>query len=88
MADKAATFDSDKNYTRFFPTINLSYPVDLNATLQASYSKRINRPSLFALYPFNELTDFNAQYVGNPNLNPSYADVMELSFLKLGQIHF
>lgn len=82
LADNAGTFHSDKNYTRFFPTVNLSYTVGLNATLQASYSKRINRPSLFALYPFNELTDFNAQYVGNPNLNPSYADVLELSFLK------
>jgi len=82
LEDKAGTFNSNKNYTRFFPTVNLSYPVGLNATLQVSYSKRINRPSLFALYPFNELTDFNAQYVGNPNLNPSYADVLELSFLK------
>ncbi|MBB2146556.1 TonB-dependent receptor [Pedobacter sp. LMG 31464] len=82
LEDKAGTFNSDKNYTRFFPTLNLSYPFSTNATLQASYSKRINRPSLFALYPFNELTDFNAQYVGNPNLNPSYADVVELGFLK------
>lgn len=57
LADEAGTFNSDKNYTRFFPTINLSYPIGLNATLQASYSKRINRPSLFSLYPFNELTD-------------------------------
>lgn len=82
LADNAGTFNSDKNYTRLFPTINLSYPVGVNATLQASYSKRINRPSLFSLYPFNELTDFNAQYVGNPDLNPSYADVLELSLLK------
>lgn len=82
LEDKTGTFNSDKNYIRFFPTVNLSYPVGLNATLQASFSKRINRPSLFALYPFNELTDFNSQYVGNPNLNPSYADIFELGFLK------
>lgn len=82
LADKAGTFNSDKNYTRLFPTLNLSYQFSANTTLQASYSKRINRPSLFALYPFNELTDFNAQYVGNPNLNPSYADVIEFSLLK------
>jgi len=82
LEDRAGTFNSDKNYTRFFPTLNLTYPFSGNASLQASYSKRINRPSLFSLYPFNELTDFNAQYVGNPNLNPSYADVIELGFLK------
>ncbi|WP_316769500.1 TonB-dependent receptor domain-containing protein [Pedobacter frigiditerrae] len=81
LEDRAGTFNSDKNYTRFFPTLNLSYQINTKTTVQASYSKRINRPSLFALYPFNELTDFNSQYVGNPNLNPSYADVIELSFL-------
>ncbi|MFD0939985.1 TonB-dependent receptor domain-containing protein [Pedobacter boryungensis] len=82
LEDKAGAFNSSKNYMRFFPTLNLTYPFSESASLQASYSKRINRPSLFSLYPFNELTDFNAQYVGNPNLAPSYADVFELGFLK------
>ncbi len=82
LEDKAGSFNETKEYTRFFPTLNLSYQFSANATLQASYSKRINRPSLFLLYPFNELTDFNSQYVGNPDLNPSYADVVEFGFLK------
>ncbi len=82
LADHIGTFNSDKNYIKFFPTLSLTYPFNSHSTLQANYSKRINRPSLFSLYPFNELTDFNSQYVGNPNLNPSYADVMELGFLK------
>jgi outer membrane receptor protein involved in Fe transport len=82
LEDKAGTFNDTKKYTRLFPTLNLTYQFGANTTIQASYSKRINRPSLFSLYPFNELTDFNAQYVGNPNLNPSYADVIEFSFLK------
>lgn len=82
LDDRAGTFNSDKKYTKVFPTLNISYPLALNASIQASYSKRINRPSLFSLYPFNEITDFNAQYVGNPNLNPSFADVIELSLLK------
>ncbi len=82
LTDKIGTFNTDKSYIKFFPTISLTYPLSSHTTLQANYSKRINRPSLFSLYPFNELTDFNSQYVGNPNLNPSYADVMELGFLK------
>ncbi len=82
LADKIGVFSSDKSYAKFFPTLSLTYPFNGSTTLQGNYSKRINRPSLFSLYPFNELTDFNAQYVGNPNLNPSYADVMELGFLK------
>ena len=81
ITDIKNTYNDEKNYDRLFPTVNMSYKFDA-ATLQLNYSKRINRPSLYALYPFNELTDLNAQYIGNPDLNPSYSDVFELAFLK------
>jgi len=82
IEDRIKTYNNKKNYNRLFPTLNMSYHLKSGATVQLNYSKRINRPSLMLLYPFNELTDFNAQYVGNPDLNPSYADVLELGFLK------
>jgi len=81
IIDIKNTYNDDKKYNRLFPTVNLSYKFEAS-TLQLNYSKRINRPSLYALYPFNELTDLNAQYIGNPDLNPSYSDVFELAFLK------
>jgi outer membrane receptor protein involved in Fe transport len=81
ITDVKNTYNNDKKYNRLFPTVNLSYKFDAS-TLQLNYSKRINRPSLYALYPFNELTDLNSQYIGNPDLNPSYTDVFELAFLK------
>ena len=82
IEDRIKTYSNKKNYNRLFPTLNLSYQFKAGSTLQLNYSKRINRPTLALLYPFNELTDFNAQYVGNPDLNPSYVDVAELGFLK------
>jgi outer membrane receptor protein involved in Fe transport len=81
ITDIKNTYNDDKKYGKLFPTVNLSYKFDAS-TLQLNYSKRINRPSLYALYPFNELTDLNSQYIGNPDLNPSYTDVFELAFLK------
>jgi outer membrane receptor protein involved in Fe transport len=81
ITDIKNTYNDKKNYDKLFPTVNMNYKFDA-ATLQLNYSKRINRPSLYALYPFNELTDLNAQYIGNPDLNPSYSDVFELAFLK------
>lgn len=81
ITDVNKTYNDDKKYNRLFPTVNLSYKFEAS-TLQLNYSKRINRPSLFALYPFNELTDLNSQYIGNPDLNPSFTDVFELAFLK------
>lgn len=81
IKDLENVYNDHKNYNKLFPTANLSYKFNAS-TLQFSYSKRIRRPSLYDLYPFNEVTDLNAQYVGNPDLNPSYTDALELGFLK------
>ncbi|WP_343587788.1 outer membrane beta-barrel protein [Flavobacterium sp.] len=81
IKDVENAYSDKKDYNKLFPTINLSYKFDGSA-LQLNYSKRIKRPSLYALYPFNEVTDLNAQYIGNPDLNPSYTDAFEMAFLK------
>lgn len=82
IEDRIGSYTNQKNYNRLFPTLNISYRFNAGSTLQGSYSKRINRPRLGMLYPFNELTDLTTRYVGNPNLNPSYANVFEIAFLK------
>lgn len=82
IEDLKGSFNSDKDYHRLFPTVNLSYALSKQTTAQLNYSKRISRPSLSLLYPFNELTDFNSQFVGNPDLNPAYTDAFELGILQ------
>lgn len=82
IEDRIGSYTNNKNYGRLFPTLNVSYHFNTTTTLQGSYSKRINRPSLNMIYPFNELTDLTSRYIGNPDLNPSYAHVFELAFLK------
>ncbi|KMQ64483.1 TonB-dependent receptor [Chryseobacterium angstadtii] len=82
IEDREGTYSDTKRYTRLFPTLNVSYRFNEGPTLQGSYSKRINRPRLAMIYPFNELTDLSSRYVGNPDLNPSYAHVFEVSLLK------
>lgn len=82
IEDRAGSYSSEKDYNRLFPTLNISYRFNEKTTLQGSYSKRINRPRLGMIYPFNELTDLSSRYVGNPDLNPSYSNVFELAFLK------
>lgn len=82
IEDRAGSYTNEKNYNRLFPTFNVSHRFNEQTTLQGSYSKRINRPRLNMIYPFNELTDLTSRYVGNPDLNPSYANVFELAFLK------
>ncbi|RAJ28826.1 outer membrane beta-barrel family protein [Pedobacter cryoconitis] len=82
VEDRAGTYNNNKNYVRLFPTLSLTYQLAKGGAIQGSYSKRINRPSLNLLYPFNELTDYNAMFIGNPELNPSYANVFEVGFLQ------
>ena len=82
LADRAGEYNNRKNYHRLFPTLNLGYQLREGLTTQLNYSRRINRPSLWLLYPFNELTDLNAQAVGNPDLNPAYGDALEWGLLR------
>ena len=61
-----------------FPTAYVSYKVDSNNTLECNYGRRIKRPFYRELNPF---TRFESQYsysVGNPNLQPQYANNLEL----------
>ncbi|TPG33282.1 outer membrane beta-barrel protein [Flavobacterium pectinovorum] len=81
ITDIKNNYNDKKDYNKLFPTVNMSYKFSASS-LQVNYSKRINRPDLYELYPFNEVTDLNAQYIGNPDLNPSYTDVFEMAFLK------
>ncbi len=84
IEDVNRTTRSVNKFTRFFPTLNLSYELNEKETVQLSYSKRINRPSLDQLNPFPELIDFNSRFFGNINLTPSFTDSAEITFLKRG----
>lgn len=81
ITDRNGQFSNKKEYNRLFPTANIAYKLKTGTTFQVNYSKRITRPSLEYIYPFNELTNLNSQYLGNPDLNPAYTDVMELDIL-------
>jgi outer membrane receptor protein involved in Fe transport len=82
LDDRVGDFRRRKHYQRLFPSANLRYAFSEAASLQLSYSRRINRPSLWLLFPFNELTDLNAQELGNPDLDPAYGHVLELGLLR------
>jgi outer membrane receptor protein involved in Fe transport len=73
--------NTDNSYTNLFPSATLGYEFKENLSGQLSYSKRINRPSLWFLNPFYELKDFTARFTGNPNLKPTYSDAFEVSFI-------
>ena len=77
-ANKTYTF----NRFDFFPTVHLSQKFANDYELQASYSRRLNRPEGFMLEPFPSFMDPNNIRIGNPDLTPEYAGSYEMTVLK------
>ncbi|GLR17219.1 TonB-dependent receptor [Portibacter lacus] len=69
---------NDRNFTNFFPSLHTSYKITEGISMQAGYSRRIFRPSLWSLNPFfNIRNNFNVR-TGNPNLLPEFSDSYEV----------
>lgn len=69
-----------RNYGNFFPTFYSNYKYSEKADYSFKYSKRVNRPKLEQLNPFQwYINPF--QYVeGNPLLQPSFTDNFEVTY--------
>lgn len=80
-SDLKDQFKTDKNYTKLFPTLHLTYEFKNNFNIQLSYSRRIDRPSFYQLNPFGGIADRRNIRIGNPDLNPMFTDSYELGTL-------
>lgn len=76
---KTTQESNQQNYGNFFPSAHASYNFSKKTSMQLGYSRRISRPGLWELNPFNSLQDnFNISN-GNPNLTAEYTNSFELS---------
>lgn len=70
----------NRNYANFFPTFYLKYQMSEKADYSFKYAKRVNRPKLEQLNPFQWFIN-PFQYVqGNPLLLPSFTDNFEFTY--------
>ena len=72
----------EKDYTDWFPTLNLSYEFNEKENLTLGYSRRVRRPRSWSLNPFRSLTSLTFFRQGNPDLDPSYSNLFDLGYLK------
>lgn len=72
-------------YTSVFPSGSISYGPPHLFQIQASYGRRINRPSFRRLNPFTSYSDRLNIRKGNPFLKPEYIDVLELNISRFKQ---
>ncbi|MBN1633629.1 MAG: TonB-dependent receptor [Ignavibacteria bacterium] len=72
----------NRDYIDFFPSASLSQKIGNENSIQATYSRRINRPNLNLLNPFVEQFDEYTKRSGNPYLNPEYIHSFELGYTR------
>ena len=70
----------DKHYGNLFPSFFFSHSINDNNTASFSYSRRITRPTFWDLAPFVIFMDPNTLFSGNPGLQPSISDNVNLSY--------
>ena len=65
-----------------FPTLHISRELKNNFQIQASYSRRVNRPREWNLFPYSIYSDKYIRQIGNPNLMPEFANSYEVNVMK------
>jgi outer membrane receptor protein involved in Fe transport len=70
------------NRIDFFPTLHLTRQLPFDLQLQASYTRRINRPQQWDINPFVIHLDPQTIRQGNPGLLPEFANSYELNLEK------
>ena len=71
-----------KKYNNLFPSATFNYEFSESSSVSLSYSKRINRPRGRFLNPVSSLSSNINIFQGNPDINPSYTDAIDLGYLK------
>lgn len=74
--------DSDKNYTNFFPTLNLAYEFSEEENISLGYNRRIQRPRSRFINPFPSVSSQTNIFQGNPDLDPSISNGIDIGYYK------
>ena len=79
LINKDSAF-SNKFPFSVFPSAFATYKLTDKQDLQLNYSRKINRPNFFQLIPFIDYTDSLNLSKGNPDLEPEFTNLLELSY--------
>jgi outer membrane receptor protein involved in Fe transport len=71
---------SDPNYTTFLPSVNLQYKFSNAHNLKFTYNRRINRPGIYDMNPYQKTGQNYDITVGNANLKPEYRDRLQMTY--------
>lgn len=82
LPSKGESFDTDFPIS-LFPSVFLNQKLKKDQELQLNYSRRINRPNFWQMFPFTDYSDSLNLSRGNPELVPEFTNSFELSYQKI-----
>ncbi len=82
---RVAEDEFENSYNNLLPSITLSKKLSKAASLKASYTRRIQRPSLFFINPYVSEANNRNITVGNPLLDPELTDQYEVSYSRFSR---
>jgi hypothetical protein len=78
---------SNRDFTNLFPTVNLNYELTEKQTVSLGYNRRIRRARNRFINPFPSRTSQTVLFQGNPDINPSISNGLDLGYLnRLGKV--
>jgi outer membrane receptor protein involved in Fe transport len=78
---KSSQTFATQEYFNLIPNLSLSRKLKRTSSLRLSYTQRIERPSLYYLDPFVDISDPKNIYFGNPKLRPAISNVFNFGFI-------
>lgn len=78
--NKTTDEETNFNFTNHFPQANLYYRIKPSEGIRFNYNGRTSAPSLQQMQPIRDNTDQLNQYIGNPDLRPSFGHNFRASY--------
>ncbi len=79
LLDLSIGKDYSRNYINLFPTATFVYAYKGNHSLRIKYNGYNTQPTLNQLQPLKNNADIFNQYIGNPDLKPSFANNININ---------
>tara|TARA_R110002051_G_scaffold122437_1_gene195528 strand:+ start:13757 stop:16165 length:2409 start_codon:yes stop_codon:yes gene_type:complete len=78
---------TNRDFTNLFPTVNLNYELTEKQTVSLGYNRRIRRARNRFINPFPSRTSQTVLFQGNPDINPSISNGLDLGYLnRMGKV--
>lgn len=81
--------DISSNYTTFLPATNIMFRFNPKHNIKLNYNRRINRPGIYQLNPYERYSNDLSVSSGNPYLEPELRDRLQLNYtMNIKKVNF